>query len=263
MLATFEAPTESVGPFGSSEDHLQFTVTQIKKRIAGWLYDKMNGVVQSGPFIGMKLPYDESWNDSSLGPQILGCYEQELHRYIEAEITRLEKLPHPKIVNIGCGGGYYAVGFACRVKQASVWIIDSDKMAEQIAIDAAAANGRILMSDRLLEDIMDCADFVFSDCEGAEIKYLDPDRFPSLARSTIICECHDYPEENNTQQLIDRFKITHTGIQVFTGSRNPSSFGFLHNWHQTTQWLAVDEGRPCSMGWLVMRPVSRLEEYRI
>ena len=43
--------------------------------------------------MGMKLPYDRAWQDDSLGAQILGCYEQELHQYIEEEIVRLEKLP--------------------------------------------------------------------------------------------------------------------------------------------------------------------------
>ena len=49
MLATFEPPTQTVGPFGVSDDHIHLSIPEIKKRIDEWLYDAMNGVVQSGP----------------------------------------------------------------------------------------------------------------------------------------------------------------------------------------------------------------------
>lgn len=263
-LATFCSPTMMVGPFGMSDDHLKFSVPQIKQKITDWLYDRMNGVVQSGPFVGMKVPYSKAWRDDSLGTQVLGCYEQELHPFIEDEIRRLLELPHPKIVDIGCAGGYYAVGMACRVSTASVWIIDSNPDAVEIALEAGVANGRVLVANRTVPETLADADLVISDCEGAERKYMDPFAYPSLTQSSIIVECHEFADERRgtTQLLCERFNETHVMAQVLCGPRNPTQHEVLRPWHQTTQWLAVDEGRPATMAWLVMRPRSRISEYK-
>lgn len=254
MHATFKDIAKSDNPF-IIEDFRSLRVGQIKEVINVWIYDKMNGVVQSGPFIGMKLSHQEIWRDGNLGTQILGCYEQELHRTIETEIRRLNLIALPAVVNVGCANGYYAVGMACRVPRATVFIIDTLE-AMDVAQEAAAANGRVLISQAKLSRVFERPDLVICDCEGDEIHYLDPAIYPALIRSAIIVECHDFKDVHNTQILADRFYSTHAILEVRTGERNPAQFPFLQTWHQTLQWLAVDEGRPCSMRWLVMRPMA-------
>lgn len=252
MLARLEGPPETQWPFETFDGHLQYSIPEIKKRINDWLYDKMNGVVQTGPFRGMKLGVDESWKDGALGNKIIGCYEEELHQPLEYEIKRLEKLDNPKIVNVGCAEGYYAVGMACRLPKASVWVIDTDEALE-IAGEAARANGRNITASDLYHTFQN-PDLVICDCEGAEVEYLDLEKFPDLARSTIIVECHEYEIQDTVQILADRFGPTHDLMQAVCGARDPGKYEFLRPWHQTLQWLAMDEARPATMRWLIMRP---------
>src|SRR5262245_457133 len=86
-----------------------------------WLLKNMHGKVQSGPFIGMEILPDVSWNDGDISSKILGTYEQELHPIIEHEIKRLRRMDKPKIVNVGTAEGYYAVGMAMQVPKAVVY----------------------------------------------------------------------------------------------------------------------------------------------
>lgn len=252
MLAKLEPPTSTDNPFTFDHQHFGLSVSVIKKRINDWLYDKMNGVVQSGPFVGMKMGCDETWKDGNLGTKILGCYEQELHHCIEYEIQRLGKLDRSKIVNIGSAEGYYAVGLAGRIRSTKVWVIDTDEALE-VSGEAARANGVRLFAGAL-EQAFAKPDLVICDCEGAEIDYLDLGRYPDLVGSTIIVECHDFSDRPVAQILADRFVDTHCVMQVLSGARNPAEFEFMRKWHQTVQWIAVDEGRPCTMRWLIMRP---------
>lgn len=229
----------------------ELTVKQAKLRISGWLYEQADGVVQSGPFRGMRIPLERSW-DECLAPYVLGCYEQELHGTIEYEIARLSALPKPKVVNIGCAEGYYAVGMACRVPDAIVWVVDVPN-AMNVAGFAAALNGVQLMAGGAMEVVLSHPDLIICDCEGAEVDYLDKEKFPDLWHSTIIVECHD-ATQMNSQTLYDRFCDSHYVMQVLSGPRNPANFPLLNGVHQTVQWLLVDEARPTGMRWLVMRP---------
>lgn len=230
----------------------ELTVQQAKQRVSGWLYEQADGVVQSGPFRGMRIPLERSW-DHCLAPYVLGSYEQELHGTIEYEIARLSALPKVKIVNIGCAEGYYAVGMACRIPNSLVWVIDTPE-AVNVAGLAAAFNGVQLMVGGAFEVVFSETDLIISDCEGAEIDYLDKERFPDLWHATIIVECHDVPGQPTSQMLFDRFCESHYVMQVLSGPRNPANFNLLSSVHTTVQWLMMDEGRPMAMRWLVMRP---------
>ncbi len=86
----------------------------LKTDLNKWIHRKTNGVVQSGPFAGMKLSQNEVWKDGNLGTKLLGCYEKELHGFIEDEIKRLSNRPS-RIVDIGCAEGFYSVGLALRL----------------------------------------------------------------------------------------------------------------------------------------------------
>lgn len=228
---------------------------QAKKPINDWLYDQTKGIVQSGPFKGMLLPVEESWGDGNLSCKLLGCYEQELHDDIEREIARLSLLPEPQIIDIGCAEGYYAVGMARRLPKASVYAVDISKTALTVTEWAAGLNGaKVTTNARPIGDIVLAPDLVIVDCEGAEVNYLGLDKWPSLAHATIIVECHGFEGNPITQTLEARFAGTHGIKNIIEGGRDPNQFVMLRGMHSLDRWLAVSEGRPCMMDWLVMRP---------
>lgn len=232
---------------------LEHNLAEAKEAINAWMYDQTKGIVQSGPFANMRVLHDEFWSDGSLSCKLLGCYEQELHQIIEQEIDRLELLPSPKVVNIGCAEGYYAVGIARRLPKADVWIVDFEE-AMAIANKAADLNEVELVSGAPITDTMKNADLIVIDCEGAEVDYLDKTKFPSLAKSTIVVECHDIDAGKNSKVIAERFMDTHQIYIVIEGARDPNKWDFLRQWHSMARWAAVSEGRPCMMHWFCMRP---------
>lgn len=227
-----------------------------KKPINDWMYEQTRGIVQTGPFAGMVLPADESWSDGNLSTKLLGCYEEELHPFVEREIARLVCRSDAQIVDVGCADGYYAVGLAMRLPKSTVFAVDISP--DSLHITAASAE-RNCVGSRVAttapEEVFASPDLVIVDCEGSEVLYLDLDKSPLLRGASIIVECHDFDEDRSiTSALVKRFSDTHAVQEVQEGPRDPNKFKMLRCMHSLDRWLAVSEGRPCTMHWLVMTP---------
>lgn len=228
-------------------------IKKLKQQIAKAIYDETKGIVQSGPFKGMKMLCDKSWNDDCLSSQLIGCYEAELHGPLEHEIGEKPK----RILNIGSAEGYYAVGMALRLPESEIFAIDTDDKAVDIALRAARANNvkiKFPESRNEIDTLLNSADLVICDCEGAEIRYLDPEKFPGLKNSSIIVELHDGPGIAATETITARFSKTHIIWFVTEGERNPSHDPLLCRLPDDQRWLAVSEGRPCLMHWFILKP---------
>lgn len=242
------------------EEALEFvkTLTTIKTTLGNFLYDGFDGVVQTGPFAGLKLLHEISWGYTYFAPFILGCYEQELHPALLTEIERLNKLENPVIAVLGCAEGYYAVGMKCRVPKATVYVVDIDKKALDICGRTAAANNVAVIAMAPIAVIMDNPDLLIVDVEGHEVLYLDLERFPGLLNTSIIVEIHQPEEDKDTSGvLVERFKKTHRIIWLREGPRDPSQHLCFAKLSTDFRWLAVSESRPYIMTWLVMIPRER------
>lgn len=227
-----------------------------KTHLNDFIWDETGGRVQSGPFTGMQLLKDEAWHDGGLGAKLLGCYELELHDDINQMIDKLMEKKNPIIANIGCAEGFYAVGFARRLPKATVYADDIDENALEIAGRAAKANHVALAGPTPMEKILESPDLVFMDCEGGEVEYLDQEKHPGLRFATIIVEMHEIPGLHANDKIHARFKDTHNIKCIFSEmlGRNPNAFKILQGLHSHDKWLAVSEGRPAMMNYLVMRP---------
>lgn len=226
------------------------------------VFNAYKGIVHIGPFQGMKMVEEIAWSDGNLGTKVLGCYEQELHPFIEEEIKRLNRIDREQplsILDIGCSEGYYAVGLALRLPEAKVIAVDNSDDALKITQMAAKLNKvAVHTSKECPYDLK--PDFVLCDCEGGEMDYLDLDKFPGLKDATIIVECHDNPENPHvTQTMGRRFEKTHEIWVVQESSRDPNQFYALCQFDSLMRWVAVTEGRPCTMHWLIMKVRERAE----
>ena len=233
----------------------QDSVKNIKLELEAWLYEITGGVVQSGPFEGMKLPRQMAWPDTYLPPMLLGCYEEELHGIITQQIDRLKAWERPpKIVVVGCAEGYYAVGLARRLPNAIVYALDIDDKALEIAIEAAELNGVKLITGASLEEVFAAPDLIIMDCEGNEITYLNLDKFPALSSAHILVEIHNLPAQDTDDIILERFRGVHRIDMIMEGPRNPNKYRQLCVLPSNYRWMAVCEGRPCWMGWFSMTP---------
>jgi hypothetical protein len=232
------------------------------------IFNFVKGVVITGPFKGMQILEKVAWMDGNLGTKILGCYEQELHHIIEEEIARLKNLDMPPIIlDIGCSEGYYAVGMALRLPDAKVMAIDASE--EALRITQAAADVNEVLIDTIHTNDLQSGngsfkfnlyevkpDLVICDCEGGEMDYIDPGKFPGLKEAYMLVECHDTQNLPITQAMADRFDSTHDIYVITEGGRDPNQFELLRGLPSLIRWLAVSEGRPCMMHWLWMKPKS-------
>jgi hypothetical protein len=214
------------------------------------------GRVLAGPFAGTQLMPEPFWGGA---PELLGCYEEELHDAIE----RVVRLAPEVIVNIGCGDGYYAVGLARRLPDARVLAVDISEKARQLTAACARANAvahriNVLAPDELAELATRPARQAWIvDCEGAELLYLDPVKYSRTQESMIIVECHDALGFPVTDELKSRFSPTHDVAQIAQHGRNPHAIPQLRGLDESTKWSLVNERRPAAMHWLVMTPRVR------
>lgn len=206
--------------------------------------------VLSGPFAGLGyLPFASG---SGLLPKLVGSYELEIHAAVEAAIGR----GPARVINIGSGEGYYAVGLARRLPGALIHAFDTDIVARQRTRRLARSNGvggqiRVggLCRPEDLRRLAGPGSLVVCDCEGCELYLLDPVRVPELVLADLIVELHDFLDPAISATLLERFRPTHE-IEVFSmADRSTLHWPALDALGPERRANALWEGRPEGMQW--------------
>jgi len=207
-----------------------------------------------GPFAGMLYGFFAS--GSGLLPKIAGTYELELHGAIAESLTREPR----RVINIGAGEGFYAVGYARALPACRVHAFDSDRLARQRLRQLVRLNRvetRVAIAARTtqteLARLVDGAStLVVCDCEGCELELLEPRHVPLLSQADLLVECHDFIAAGTTELLAKRFSATHevTVIPAATRATLPPHLSRLGSEDRTR---VTHEGRPPGMRWLWMR----------
>ncbi len=216
------------------------------------------GVVRAGPFAGLRYPVAEA-SGSSLGPKLLGCYELEIHPFVESAIANRPT----RIVNIGAGEGYYAVGMALRVPEAEVHAFDTNDSARDLTKALAQNNG---VAGRLhVHGECGVADLrrltvepalVICDVEGAERELLDPRSVPGLAHCEIIAELHRVLADDLIRELDTRFRTTHRQSIAHYDARDPRRGRGLDHFPPGDRRIAFDERRRHGLDWIHLVPTA-------
>jgi hypothetical protein len=184
-----------------------------KHRVETAVSSASQGVLQKGPFAGLRYPDVQPRGYMILASKYLGTFELELHNAVEQACKR----QYGTILNVGSADGYYTVGFAMRVPGAKVIAWEMDPWWKDITRQVAELNkvrDRIELRDLCTVDEMRSVQatgrtLVFSDCEGFEMELLKPENLAHLGTYDIIVECHDLFVPNVTTTLIQRFSVTH------------------------------------------------------
>ena len=219
--------------------------------------------VQTGPLKGMcylsQLTGDSLWVGSAKVPKLVGAYESELHDVVR-EIVKSE---HDIVVNVGCGEGYYAVGFAMALPHARVYAFDSDVQSQRWTEEVARLNnvqdritvaGECTVND--LRPLITKPCLLFVDCEGCELDLLQPDLLPQLTQCDVLVELHDFINPTISSCIQERFASTHTIAIVDSVARDPDDYPVLQEFPPIEQALAIEEFRPGDMKWAWMKSKS-------
>lgn len=224
-------------------------------RGADYLFRVTGGEVIGGPFQGMKISRAKgAWGDGRQSPQLLGCYEDELHPAIEEMIARNPT----EVINVGCADGYYAVGLARRLPHSRVTAVDISESALHSTQTNASTNSVAVEVRTTIPSVVGGPTAVVMDVEGDEHILLNLGERPWLADSDVLVELHPWVNPGVEDELVQRFFSTHA-IRIFEsgGGRFPTRYSCLDGLSDDMKWLMVSEGRPQKMKWLWMTSGSR------
>ena len=214
--------------------------------------------IRSGPFEGMDYVVQSA--EGAMLPRLLGIYERELH----PALYRLagEQIDH--VIDVGCAEGYYAVGLARLLPNATGHAFDIDETARRRCAILAQAHG---VSDRIqirgeftgnqFEEFRGSRVLVFVDAEGFEDDLLRPDLHPALADFDIIVETHPMHRPGITDRLTQRFASTHTIERCDPKLGDAELPDALANAGHLDMMIAAWEWRAGPTPWLIMQPRSR------
>jgi hypothetical protein len=209
--------------------------------------------VQAGPFAGMRyLPFSSG---SGLLPKIVGSYEMELHAAVAESVARLPA----RLINVGAGEGYYAVGYALLLPALEVHAFDTDALARQRLRALARRNGvldrihsRGECSPRELEDLIADRTLIVCDCEGCEDGLLDAARAPRLRFADLLVELHVERHPPIGAAMLSHFAATHAATRILMANRTLACAAFagvlsriapadrgmaVHEREERTEWL--------------------------
>ena len=214
--------------------------------------------VLTGPFRGMRYPADTiRAGNLNIASRLLGSYETELHEIVERVITA----GFDRIIDVGSGDGYYAVGFARRLAGSAVETFDPDPAARRRCRALAELNGVLERVD--VRGGATAADlsvpragraFVKVDCEGCELELLRPDVSELLRGSTILVELHDFLREGTTRDVLARFQPTHAAELVEIRPRSVEDYPELASLDEADAAAIVSEWRPSNLRWALLTP---------
>jgi len=216
-------------------------------------------VVAGGPFQGMKVSEAVSWGDGDILPKYLGFYEAELAPFFD----EMQSQTFDFVVNVGAAEGFYAVGSALVLKTDRVIAVDIDQAALDATQENAALNGVGHKLEGMLgldaEGLRALAStatrcLIISDCEGFELELFSDRAVEALKGSFCLVECHDFIGQDVAGLLAQRFSASHDIEIIEEGARNPNQYDILRSKSSLDRWLAVSEGRPETMRWLIARP---------
>jgi len=227
-------------------------------RAARDLVAARQSAVLAGPFAGLRYPPDAPERVPSLGPKLLGSYEEELHPVL----AELAAAPPATLVDIGAADGYYAVGLARRLKSLEVEAFEADPATRALLRGMARLNG---VEDRVRvrghcepEDLSALAPAppvaLLCDAEGGEWELLEPDRVPLLRDALVIAELHPWVHPEVRETLERRFAESHRAELIRTHTREPAAHPALAALPARDAARLLDERRPGPMEWLVLRP---------
>jgi hypothetical protein len=217
--------------------------------------------VRRGPFQGMRYP-ERTAVGSSFAPKLIGCYERELHPLFERIVNR----PYRTIIDVGCAEGYYAVGLALRIPQATVHAYDPAPLARSQCRKMAELNGvadRVIVGETFTPGDLVKFDFrgpglIICDCEGYEKELFSQAAVDRLGDQDVLIEAHDFFDPEITPQLKARFAPTHDveaipSVDDYHKSR-AYDYPELQGYSIDLRRILLGEYRTANMEWLFMTP---------
>jgi len=157
----------------------------------------LGDVIQGGPFEGLRYPPREEHWVSCRFEKIIGCYEMEMHPWIE-RIAVSRK--YTSVINAGAAEGTVIVGLGRLFPDARLYAFESSTESSRTVEALAQLNGvadRLTMGKWCDPEALRAIDsgeapLVFCDVDGYEEVLMDKKAVPWLERADILLEVHEF-----------------------------------------------------------------------
>lgn len=216
--------------------------------------------VKYGLFKGMRYAQLESFG-SALMPKLLGSYEAVLH----PKIYDFLQTQYVRIINIGCGEGYYAVGLALLFKNIPVEAYDIHIRATELTKENAKINCVIdLVTVKNISftfadqnKLSEQRTFIICDIEGGEFDLFNADNVKNFEKSDLIIELHDFIDARIKPHIIQVFSPTHH-IEIIQENTlaDLNQYPFLKKTTLEKAIRITNEHRPCRMEWAIIKSLK-------
>lgn len=203
--------------------------TEAKLRRLGLLGDE----IQSGPFRGLRYPPEEEHWVSCRFEKTIGCYEMELHPWIE-RIAATKR--YTSIVNAGAAEGTFAVGLGRLFPEARLHAFEPSPARSRTVDALARLNGvddRLTMGQWCDPEALRAIDpgespLVFCDVDGYEEVLIDKAAVPWLERADILLEVHEFRATALGEEERSAFERRHSFLRRGIGQLIRSRFEDTH-----------------------------------
>lgn len=233
-------------------------VALVKGRHLAAIHAATGGVVEDGPFRGLRLGRAAHWGHDGIA-MLLGDYERE----VAAALFARDLSAYGVFVDVGAANGYFAVGMALASPlpvvaferdPASRAVIRANAALNHVSLDlreeATAAALQAVIANKPGRAL------VLVDIEGAELAVLDPAETPALARADIVVENHVVGGTRSLDVLAGRLAATHAAVPIPREGRNPFRSAHLRALPDNEAWACLTEQRAADSGWVLFRALA-------
>jgi hypothetical protein len=234
-----------------------------RKRISEELFKKHNGVIQLGPFKGLRLSNETNISRSILALKIYGLYEQ----VIIDELLAMGAFDD--VVDIGAADGYFPIGMLKAGLAKRTICFEATEKGQASIKHNAAENGcadKVVVfgsADETLAAKLGEANYnpenslIICDIEGAEFEVFSKEFFQNVHGATIIVELHDRVQGRPLSLRDDLAALLPSDYSFKFVKSKPVSWDNiqdLEELHDIDRALVTSEGRKMLGEWLIAHP---------
>jgi len=238
-------------------------IKQRRKRLSSTIFEKYGGVVQAGPFAGLKLDGRSNVSRGPLAIKLFGLYESEVLAVMQAAG------PFSDVVNIGAADGYFSLGLLRAGLAKRSICFETTREGRAAIARNAAENGladRVVVlgtADDGLAGHLGAAGFdprdalMLCDIEGAEFSVLSPAVLAALQGAVMIVELHDRVTPGSPDrraQLVARLPAGYAHRVITSRPAQWAGIPDFESLGDNDRALVTSEGRKALGEWLVASP---------
>lgn len=233
-----------------------------RKALARSVFRQFGGVIQRGPFAGVKFDGQANISEAAHGLKLFGLYEEPV-------MERLLNQPGATtFMDIGAGDGYYPVSLLAKAGFKQAVAFEATEAGRAAIARNAALNGvqdRLRVFGRAGDDFLQklsglnldwSATIILIDIEGYEFQLLTPELLTLTRGARYVIELHDTFQADTTSRaaLLARFAPHWKTEIVLDRARDWHDVEATRWWHDLDRAVLFSEGRKVIGEWLVATP---------